>query len=98
MLEFQYDMELAKRLLTLSERAGKITESAEGFFERAKKKYGRANLTRYWRLLGMEFEQVFGKGSCRIVFGGDLVSPDALKEFADKLNACFEQWNKEMQM
>lgn len=96
-LEFHYDMELANRLFTLSDRAREITERAEKSCVIARKKGIQADLTECWRQLGIEFERVFGRGSCRIVFGGDLVSSDMLMEFADKINLCFEQWNKEMQ-
>lgn len=40
----------------------------------------------------VEFEKFFGKGSCKRVFGADIVSAEAYAEFSEKISALVGKW------
>lgn len=40
----------------------------------------------------VEFENFFGKGSCKRVFGADIVSAEAYAEFSEKISVLVRKW------
>ena len=93
-----YDSEFAARLLMLGEKHKKIHSRAEKYRNRVQKRGEVADMSGYWHILAAEFDRAFGDGACRIVFGGDMVSTDAMIEFFDKINPYLEVWRMEFEL
>lgn len=95
-LVIHYDLGLAERIIKFARKCEKIGESVVEYMNNMEKRGKTADLSRYWRMLGVEFDRVFGKGSCKIVFGGNMVSVDMMNEFWNKMSPYFEAWAKEV--
>lgn len=96
-LVIHYNLEFSKRMIEFSKRIAKIGKAACKYAKKAEKRGEAIDYSKYWRALGKEFDCVFGEGSCRIVFGGDMVSAEALEEFVNKAKPYFDQWAKEVE-
>ena len=95
-LVIHYNLALANSLCVLSDKITQIGEDVCKYIQKEEKRGRTVDLSKYWERLGTEFDKTFGKGSCRIVFGSNMVSIEMMDEFWKKTAPYFEQLSKEI--
>ena len=89
MLEIPYlDKAFLKRLDVNNKKILNFVRKTARDLERGKD----VNYNAYCLKIGEYFDNIFGKGAAKIVFGGNAVSSEMCEEFMDKLAKLYVEW------